>query len=543
MAVSLIALACVGTVIVRTDILSVGSPTPDDYNANIPRDDRNNADAAYQMRVHSFCGVTDFKDLCVSDISNSTSSHPSRDLQLQETSKSMVIASIQAAIDGIHKTLNHSRSGRFDSLLKQGIDDCDELLGLSVFELEDARWNVNAADVDDLLPVMTADLRDALGAAITFEQTCAESINTAAAASEADAASTAEFLCLLGNASISTRNTLAVISSFTEPMDGFYTLPMHSVEDAEQTKLLPKGKLFMEDKRMAGSNGAGGDAGNWLPPEINKAPDVLVAKDGSGDFRTISDALKRAVAGGDIRGGRFVIYVKKGVYNETVHVTAEMTRVTIYGDGPENTILTGTRSVAGGSTLYSSATFAVTGNAFMALGIRFENRGGAATAAAVALRVESDSRQFYLDCVVSGSADLIYGDASAALQNSLLRVKHAPKGLAAVLMASTRVDWHQSTAISLHNCTILGKGPALWERWWRQWGGRPWRQEPSVGGTEVYFGEFENRGEGACVKGRMRWSGYHEMSAWDARKFAAGEFIQGMWWLNATGVPFDAALF
>ncbi|KAG0501716.1 hypothetical protein HPP92_001788 [Vanilla planifolia] len=493
----------------------------------------------------------------------------------------MVIASIQAAIDGIHKALNHSRSGRFDSLLKQGIDDCDELLGLSVVELEDARWNVNAADVDDLLPVMTADLRDALGAAITFEQTCAESINTAAAASEADAASTAEFLCLLGNASISTRNTLAIISSFTEPMDGFYTLPMHSVEDAEQTKLLPKGKLFMEDKRMAGSNGAGGDAGNWLPPEINKAPDVVVAKDGSGDFRTISDALKRAVAGGDIRGGRFVIYVKKGVYNETVHVTAEMTRVTIYGDGPENTILTGTRSVAGGSTLYSSATFAVTGNAFMARGIRFENRGGAATAAAVALRVESDlsvfhnchiesyhtplyahaHRQFYLDCVVSGSADLIYGDALAALQNSLLRVKHAPKGLAAVLTASTRVDRHQSTAISLHNCTILGKGPALL--------GRPaggsaravvvksqvgkvvapvgWEavEAGAVGGagTEVYFGEFENRGEGACVKGRVRWSGYHEMSEWDARKFAAGEFIQGMWWLTATGVPFDAALF
>ncbi|KAK8946946.1 putative pectinesterase/pectinesterase inhibitor 13 [Platanthera zijinensis] len=362
-AVSLVALACISAVILKTHILSVGTLTPDDYNGNILPDERNNADAAEQIRIHSFCGVTDFKDLCVSAISASSSSSPNSEsgagagnLIGEMLTKSMILASIQSAVDGIQNTLNYSHSGEVDSHLQQGIADCDELLNLSLVELIDARADVLASDVNKLLPAIAADLRDALSAAITYEHSCSASINSVASATAAStgASWTAELLQLLGNATISTRNALAIISAFTEPVQGFYTLPLQPVMGADPTTP-PEGKILMEGSEIEEKGIVRGDASIWFPPEIERRPDVVVSKDNSGDCHSITEALKLAVD--KKRKGRFVVYVKKGVYEETVRVTSEMTRVTMYGDGPASTIVTGNRSAAAGFTLYNSATF------------------------------------------------------------------------------------------------------------------------------------------------------------------------------------------
>lgn len=76
---------------------------------------------------------------------------------------------------------------------------------------------------------------------------------------------------------------------------------------------------------------------------------VVVAKDGSGNFQTVKEAVAAAKG-----GGRFVIYVKAGVYSENVEIKAK--NVMLIGDGIGKTVITGSRSVGGGSTTFRSAT-------------------------------------------------------------------------------------------------------------------------------------------------------------------------------------------
>ncbi|GFP94012.1 putative pectinesterase/pectinesterase inhibitor 22 [Phtheirospermum japonicum] len=85
-------------------------------------------------------------------------------------------------------------------------------------------------------------------------------------------------------------------------------------------------------------------------------PDVVVAKDGSGKYKTIAEALNVAPRHSN---KRFVIYVKKGVYDENVRVEKEKWNVLIYGDGMDYTIVSSNRSNRTGSSTSSSATFGI----------------------------------------------------------------------------------------------------------------------------------------------------------------------------------------
>ncbi|PKI50101.1 hypothetical protein CRG98_029497 [Punica granatum] len=84
--------------------------------------------------------------------------------------------------------------------------------------------------------------------------------------------------------------------------------------------------------------------------------DLVVANDGSGDFKTISEAV---AASAKRRSGdkRFVIYVKAGTYNENVEIKRSMKNLMIVGDGKDATVVTGSRNAKDGSTTFRSATF------------------------------------------------------------------------------------------------------------------------------------------------------------------------------------------
>jgi pectinesterase len=52
--------------------------------------------------------------------------------------------------------------------------------------------------------------------------------------------------------------------------------------------------------------------------------------------------------------GRYVIHVKAGVYNEQVEIKAK--NIMLVGDGIGKTVITGSKSVGGGTTTFRSAT-------------------------------------------------------------------------------------------------------------------------------------------------------------------------------------------
>ncbi|CAK9148349.1 unnamed protein product [Ilex paraguariensis] len=84
---------------------------------------------------------------------------------------------------------------------------------------------------------------------------------------------------------------------------------------------------------------------------------IVVAQDGSGNYKTINEAItaasKRSGSGG------YVIYVKAGTYQESVNIGNKLKNIMLLGDGIGKTIITGSKSVGGGTTLFKSATVGI----------------------------------------------------------------------------------------------------------------------------------------------------------------------------------------
>ncbi|KAK4848065.1 hypothetical protein QYF36_008844 [Acer negundo] len=97
-----------------------------------------------------------------------------------------------------------------------------------------------------------------------------------------------------------------------------------------------------------------GDRKLLQTPSPASQANIVVAKDGSGNFKTI----KEAVTAASKRSGtmRYVIYIKSGTYNENIELGTKLKNIMFLGDGMGKTIVTGSRSVGGGSTTFKSAT-------------------------------------------------------------------------------------------------------------------------------------------------------------------------------------------
>ena len=63
---------------------------------------------------------------------------------------------------------------------------------------------------------------------------------------------------------------------------------------------------------------------------------VVVAQDGTGDFRTIQQALDAVPAG---NASEYVIFVRKGIYREVAVVDARKDFVSVIGENKDNTIV------------------------------------------------------------------------------------------------------------------------------------------------------------------------------------------------------------
>lgn len=107
------------------------------------------------------------------------------------------------------------------------------------------------------------------------------------------------------------------------------------------------------------------DFPTWVSPGNRKLlqqnfirPNLVVAKDGSGNYRTIQAALDAAA---NIRSSgteRFVIYIKSGIYQENIDISDnKLTNLMLAGDGMRYTVITGSRSIMDGITTFETSTF------------------------------------------------------------------------------------------------------------------------------------------------------------------------------------------
>lgn len=105
-----------------------------------------------------------------------------------------------------------------------------------------------------------------------------------------------------------------------------------------------------------GRNGIGRRLiGKYLNVKVKKT--VVVTTDGTGDFTSINDAISSAPNNTDITDGYYQIYITSGVYEEYVSVPKYKKYIMMVGDGINQTIITGNRSVVDGWTTFNSATF------------------------------------------------------------------------------------------------------------------------------------------------------------------------------------------
>ncbi|WOG95505.1 hypothetical protein DCAR_0414827 [Daucus carota subsp. sativus] len=309
---------------------------------------------------------------------------------------------------------------------------------------------------------------------------------------------------------------------------------------------------------------------------------IVVAQDGSGQYETVAAGV--AAAKSKSGKGRFVIYVKAGTYKENVEISSK--NIMLVGDGIGKTIITGSRSVGGGSTTFNSATVAVVGDGFICRGITFRNTAGAKNEQAVVLRSGSDlsvfyqcsfegyqdtlyvlsNRQFYKDCDIYGTVDFIFGNAAVVFQNCNIRPRKPPNGTNAIT-AQGRTDPNQNTGIVIHNSRITpseelkadqGSVDTYLGRPWKEYSRtviiktfmdgfiRPEGWLPWSGGfalKTLFYAEYANTGAGSSTVNRVGWPGYRVFtSASEASEFTVGNFIAGDSWLPATNVPFNTGL-
>lgn len=83
-------------------------------------------------------------------------------------------------------------------------------------------------------------------------------------------------------------------------------------------------------------------------------PDVTVCKTGTCEYDTVQKAVDVAPQNGK---NWYVVYIKAGVYEETVRIPFEKTNVVFVGDGMGNTVITGSLNAdTVGVSTYNTAT-------------------------------------------------------------------------------------------------------------------------------------------------------------------------------------------
>lgn len=319
---------------------------------------------------------------------------------------------------------------------------------------------------------------------------------------------------------------------------------------ANEVAYLPKGR---EDNTHLNVYGARLIAGLALDEIVKVVPelgayvrryDMVVAKDGSGDFLTLQEAIDAVP---DYRKNvRTTILLRRGVYKEKIVIAESKINLSIIGE--EGAIITnddyasklnGMGQPMGTS---GSATCYIYAPDFYAENITFENSAGPvgqAVACLVGGDYSSDRiffkncrflgfqdtlytygkgvRQYYEDCYIEGTVDFIFGWSAAVFNRCCIHSK------ANGYVTAPATDEGQTYGYLFYECRLTadpGVKAYLSRPWrpyakavfafcelgehirpegWDNWGSKDKEKT-------VFYAEYQNRGKGAEDKGRVGYA-------------------------------------
>jgi pectinesterase len=230
---------------------------------------------------------------------------------------------------------------------------------------------------------------------------------------------------------------------------------------------------------------------------------VVVAADGSGDYKTVQEAVDAVPAN---NATRFVIRIKAGKYEGQVIVPKNKPNVVFEGGGVEKTILSWSHNDAdpeAPGTHFFNPGVHIQANDFRAANLMVENTAGD-RGQALALLVSGDraafencrilgwqdtlllesGRQYFKDCYVEGRVDFIYGAGTAVFDRCEIHSKNGGY----VTAASTPQE--APYGFVFLNCKLTGDATpwvdptgAIAPKVWKLPNarlGRPWRPYASV---------------------------------------------------------------
>lgn len=269
---------------------------------------------------------------------------------------------------------------------------------------------------------------------------------------------------------------------------------------------------------------------------------IVVARDGTGQFRTIDEAIEVCRAFMDYHK---VIYIKKGTYKEKLIIPQWLQNIELCGEDMNETIITyddhaniKTQERPNGIGTFRTYTLKIEANDITLKNLTIENNA-ARLGQAVALHTEGDrlifincrlighqdtvytgmpyTRLFFKGCYICGTTDFIFGPSTAwfenctveSLVNSYVTAASTPKDAAygyifnnCRLIAKDGVDkvflgrpWRDYGYTLFMNCEL---GAHIRPEGWHHW-------EKQRENTARYL-EYNNYGAGAQPQQRVAWS-------------------------------------
>ena len=263
---------------------------------------------------------------------------------------------------------------------------------------------------------------------------------------------------------------------------------------------------------------------------------IVVARDGTGQFRTITDAIEVCRAFMDYHK---VIYIKKGTYKEKLIIPQWVQNIELCGESRDETIITyDDHANINKMGTFRTYTLRVDANNITFKNLTIENNA-ARLGQAVALHTQGDrlvfqncrflgnqdtiytgmegTRLFFDHCYIEGTTDFIFGPSTAWFEQCTIHCK------ANSYITAASTPKHIPFGYIFNHCTITAAddvSKVYLGRPWRDYGYtlfmhcalpkqiRPegwhhWQKEREQ--TARYL-EYENTGEGADISKRVTWS-------------------------------------